>query len=168
MRQAASGGIIHVWRTGRSLRAARGRRRGVSEQNKALIRRLIKEVERGNLNVIDELLAPDFVDRDLLPGQEPDRQGYKRGLSGDHAAFSDLVITIEDQIAEGDKVVTRFTWRGTHDRGNFMGKAPTGKKVEAKAIFIHRISGGKVKEEWSASDTLETLRQPDAAPTEQL
>jgi steroid delta-isomerase-like uncharacterized protein len=136
----------------------------VSEQNKALIRRLIKEVERGNVDVVDDLLAPDFVDHDLLPDQEPDREGYKRGLSEDRDAFSNLGITIEDQIAEGDKVVTRFKWRATHDRGKFMGVAPTGKKVEATAIFIHRISEGKVKEEWSASDMLETLRQLDAAP----
>jgi predicted ester cyclase len=130
----------------------------VSEENKALVRRLIKEVEKGNLDVIDEVLAPDFVDRDVLPGQGQDRKDYKRGLSEDRAAFSNLDITIEDQIAEGDKVVTRFTWRGTHDQGKFMGMAPTGKKVEVTAIYIHRIAGGKVKEEWSASDTLERLR----------
>jgi len=130
----------------------------VSEENKALVRRLIKEVEKGNLNFVDEVLAPDFVDHDLLPDQEPDREGYKRGLSEDRAAFSNFGITIEDQVAEGDKVVTRLTWRGTHDRGTFMGMPPTDKKVEVTAIFIHRIAGGKVKEEWSASDTLERLR----------
>ncbi len=59
----------------------------MSEENKALVRRLIKEVERGNLDVIDELLAPDFVDRDLLPDQEPDRESYKRGIAKDSAAF---------------------------------------------------------------------------------
>jgi predicted ester cyclase len=130
----------------------------VSEENKALVRRLIKEVEKGNLDVVDEVLAPDFVDHDLLPDQVPDREGYKRGLSKDRAALSNFDITIEDQIAEGDKVVTRFTWRGTHDQGKIMGMAPTGKKVEVTSIFIHRIAGGKVKEEWSASDTLERLR----------
>ena len=130
----------------------------MSEENKALVRRLIKEVEKGDLDVIDEVLAHDFVDHDLLPDQEPDREGYKRSLSEDRAAFSNFDITIEDQIAEGDKVVTRFTWRGTHDQEKIMGMAPTGKKVEVTAIFIHRIAGGKVKEEWSASDTLERLR----------
>ena len=130
----------------------------MSEENKALVRRLIKEVEKGNLNVVDKVLAPDFVDHDLLPDQEPDREGYKRGLIEDRAAFSNFDITIEDQVAEGDKVVTRLTWRGTHDRGPFMGMPPTGTKVEVTAIFIHRIAGGKVKEEWSASDTLERLR----------
>ena len=133
----------------------------MSEQNKALIRRLIKEVEQGNLDVVDELLAPDFVDHDLLPDQEPDREGYKRGLAEDSAAFSNIHITIEDQIAEGDKVVTRFTWRGTHDGGTFMGRDPAGKKVEARAIFVHRIANGKVKEEWSASDTLKLMHQLD-------
>jgi predicted ester cyclase len=130
----------------------------MSEQNKAMIRRLIKEVEKGNLDVIDELLAPDFVDHDLLPDQEPDREDYKRSLSKDLDAFSNFAITIEDQIAKGDKVVTRFTWRATHEHGEFMGIAPTAKNVEVRAIFIHRIAGGKVKEEWSASDALERLR----------
>ena len=130
----------------------------MSEENKALVRRLIKEVQKGNLDAIDKVLAPDFVDHDLLPDQEPDREGYKRSLSEDRAAFSNFDVTIEDQIAEGDKVVTRFTWRGTHDQGRFRGMAPTGEKVEVTAIFIHRIAEGMVKEEWSASDTLERLR----------
>jgi predicted ester cyclase len=62
-------------------------------------------VEMGNLDVMDELLAPDFVDRSLLPGQQPDRDSYKRGLAENRAAFSNLSIAIEDQVAEGDKVV---------------------------------------------------------------
>ena len=135
----------------------------MSNENKALVRRLIKEVEKGNVDVIDELLAPDFVDHDLLPDQEPDRESYKRGIVKDRAAFSNLGITIEEQIAEGDKVVTRLTWRGSPDRGKFMDKSPTGKKVEVTAIFIHRISGDKIKDEWSASDMLETRRQLDDA-----
>jgi predicted ester cyclase len=114
--------------------------------------------------MIDELLAPDFIDHDLLPDQEPDREGYKRGLSKDREAFSNLNITIEDQIAEGDKVVTRLRWRATHDRGRFMGVEPSDKRVEATAIFIHRISEGIVKEEWSASDMLGTLRQLEEVP----
>jgi predicted ester cyclase len=134
----------------------------VSEENKALIRRLIREVEKGTPDtiegMIDEVLAPDFVDHDLRPDHEPDRESYKQDLSEDRAALSNFDITIEDQIAEGDKVVTRLTWRGTHDRGTFMGMAPTDKKIEVTAIFIHRIVEGKVKEEWSASDTLDKLR----------
>jgi predicted ester cyclase len=134
----------------------------VSEENKALVRRLIREVEKGTPDtiegMIDEVLAPDFVDHDLRPDHEPDRESYKQDLSEDRAALSNFDITIEDQIAEGDKVVTRLTWRGIHDRGTFMGMAPTDKKIEVTAIFIHRIVEGKVKEEWSASDTLDKLR----------
>jgi len=141
-----------------------GKEERVSQQNKDLVRRLIEEVEKGNVDVIDELLAPDFVDHDLLPDQQPDREGYKLGLSEDHAAFSSLDITIEDQIAEGDKVVTRLTWRGTHDRKKFMNKPPKSKRVESTAIFIHRISEGKIKEEWSASDLMERVRELDDAP----
>ena len=136
----------------------------MSQQNKDLVRRLIEEVEKGNVDVIDELLAPDFVDHDLLPDQQPDREGYKLGLSEDHVAFSNLDITIEDQIAEGDKVVTRLTWRGTHDKEKFMNKPPKSKRVESTAIFIHRISEGKIKEEWSASDLMERVRELDDAP----
>ena len=136
----------------------------MSEQNKDLVRRLIEGFAGPNLNVIDQLLAPDFVDHDLPPDQRPDREDYMRDLSKDRDAFSNFGITIEDQIAEGDKVVTRLTWRGTHDRGEAMGMSPTGEKVEVTAIFIHRIAEGKVKDEWSASDTLERLRPTSAAP----
>jgi steroid delta-isomerase-like uncharacterized protein len=136
----------------------------VSEQNKALIRRWIEEVQKINVDVTDEVLAPDFVDHSLLPGQKSDREGYKHGLSEDRKAFSDLEITIEDQIAEGDKVMTRYRWRGTHARGRFLGVPATGRRIEATAIVVHRIAGRKVKEEWSASDTLAMLRQLGAAP----
>jgi predicted ester cyclase len=139
----------------------------MSEQNKDLVRRLIEGFAGPNLNVIDQLLAPDFVDHDLPPDQRPDREDYKRYLSKDRDAFSNFGITIEDQIAEGDKVVTRLTWGGTHDKGEFMGMAPTDttdEEVKVTAIFIHRIDGGEVKEEWSASDTLERLRPSSAAP----
>ena len=136
----------------------------MSEQNKALIRRWIEEVQKGNLDIMDEVLASDFVDHSLLPGQRPDREGYKQGLSEDRDAFHNLKITVEDQIAEGDKVMTRYRWRGTHNRGRFRDVPPTGREIEATAIVVHRIVGGKVKEEWSASDTLEMLRQLGAVP----
>ncbi len=129
------------------------RGRSVSaEENKDLIRRWIEEVEKGNLDVIDEVLDPNFTDHTLLSGQQPDRGNYKKGLSEDHRAFSNLSISIEDQIAEGDKVVTRYRWRGTHSKGKFRGKAPHNQEIEAEAIVIHRVVGGKVTDEWSAGD----------------
>ncbi len=136
----------------------------MSAHNKALIRRWIEEVQKGNVDVTDELLAPDFVDHSLLPGQRPDREGYRQGLAEDRDAFSDLEIIIEDQIAEDDKVMTRYRWRGTHTRGRFLNVPATGRKVEATAIVVHRIEGGKITEEWSATDTLAMLRQLGAAP----
>ena len=75
------------------------------------------------------MLAPDFVDHSLLPGQEPGREGYMRTVAKDPAAFSNSRYIIEDQIAEGDKVMTRITVSRTHDRGEFMGVAPTGREV---------------------------------------
>jgi predicted ester cyclase len=139
----------------------------MSEQNKYLVRRLLRGFAEPDLDVIDELLASDFVDHDLPPDQRPDRADYVRDLSKDRDAFSNFGITIEDQIAEGDKVVTRLTWGGTHDNGEFMGMAPTDtteEEVKVTAIFIHRIAGDEVTDEWSASDTLERLRPSSAAP----
>jgi predicted ester cyclase len=98
-----------------------------------------------------EMMAPDFVDHTLLPGEEPDREDYIRGVAEDRAAFSDIRLIIEDQAAEGDKVITRLTISGTHDRGESMGVAPTGTDLLFTGIAIHRISGGKITEEWAAS-----------------
>ena len=76
---------------------------------------------RVDLDVIDEVLTPDFVDHDRLPGQAPDREGYKRAIAEYHAAFSNVRFIVEDQVAEGDKVVTRFNVRATHDRRELHG-----------------------------------------------
>ena len=79
------------------------------ENNKALVRRFFEEVwGKGNVAVVDELLAPDFVDRSLLPGQESSREGYKRSITEFRAAFSFADLIIENQISEGDMVVTSF------------------------------------------------------------
>ncbi len=89
----------------------------VEQTNKALVRRFFETQGKGDLDALDELLAPDFVDHSLLPGQDPGREGYIEGVADDHAAFSDLRFDIEDQVAEGDKVVSRITHSGIHDRG---------------------------------------------------
>ena len=118
------------------------------EKNKTLARRLLEGFISGDLDTIDEVLTPHFVDHDRLPGQAPDREGYKRAIAEYHAAFSNVRFLVEDQVAEGDKVVTRYTLRATHDRRELMGVAPTGREVSYKAIVIHRIVGGKIAEEW--------------------
>jgi serine phosphatase RsbU (regulator of sigma subunit)/predicted ester cyclase len=99
------------------------------------------------------LMAPDFVSHGLLPGQQPGREGLKRAIAETSAVFSNRRRFIEEQLAEGDKVVTRYSVRATHDRGEYMGVAPTGREEEFKAIAIHRIEGGKIAEEWGATTT---------------
>jgi serine phosphatase RsbU (regulator of sigma subunit)/ketosteroid isomerase-like protein len=119
------------------------------EKNKALVRRFWESVARADLDAIDELLAPNFVDHSLLAGQKPGREGYKRQVAEQHAALSDIRPIIEDQVAKGDKVVTRLTWRSVHDRGEYFGLKPRDKEVVVTAMSMHRIEGGKIAEEWS-------------------
>jgi serine phosphatase RsbU (regulator of sigma subunit)/predicted ester cyclase len=123
-----------------------------AEENKAIVRHFVEELEKGNLDVIDELLAPDFVDRSLLPGQRPDRESFKRTVAETQAPFSNSNLTIDEQVAEGDKVVTWYTASSTHDRGPLMGAPPTGKRHTFTGVYLHRIVGGKIVEERSEAD----------------
>jgi predicted ester cyclase len=130
-----------------------------AEANKALVRSFYEAQAKGDLDALKELLAPNFVDHSVLPGQAPDRESYIRGVAKDQAAFSDIRHIIEDQAAEGDKVISRVTTHGTHDRKDFMGAVPTGRKWEMTGIAIHRIAGGKILEEWSESGGPQILTQ---------
>jgi predicted ester cyclase len=130
-----------------------------AEENVALVRRFFEAQGEGDLDALDEILADDFVDRSLLPSEDPDREGYKRSVAEDHAAFSELRYIVEDQVATGDKVVSRLTIRRVHDRGEFVGIAPTGEEYEATGIVIHRIAGGKIVEEWSEGSGILGLTQ---------
>jgi len=124
------------------------------------VQRFFEAQAKGDLDALDEIMTPDFVDRSLLPSEDPDREGYKRSVAEDHAAFSNLRYIIEDQVAKDDKVVSRITIRRVHDRGEFVGIAPTGEEYEATGIVIHRIVGGKIAEEWSeGSGILELTRR---------
>ena len=125
------------------------------EENKALVRRFLEEQARGNLDVIDELLSPGFVDRGLLPGQGPTREDFKRAVAEILDAFSIISFTIEEQIAEGDTVVTKYKERSVI-RGEFGGLPPTGTEENFEGIYVHRISEGKITEEWSQANTLRT------------
>jgi serine phosphatase RsbU (regulator of sigma subunit)/ketosteroid isomerase-like protein len=121
-----------------------------AEENMALVRRFMEaQVVKRDLAAVEEMLAPDFINRNkLVPGQQPDREDYLRGISALHAATSVGSLIIEDQVAGGDKVVTRFTVHSSHDRGELMGVAPTGRVLTNRAIVIHRIVEGKIAEEW--------------------
>ena len=125
------------------------------EENKALVRRFLEEQAKGNLDVIDELLSPDFVDRGLVPGQGPTREDFKRSIAEILDTFSIISFTIEEQIAEGDTVVTKYTERSVI-RGEWFGMPPTGTEENFQGIYIHRISDGKIIEEWSQANTLHT------------
>jgi len=135
------------------------------EQNKALGRRWVEEIwGKGNLAVIDEIYATNFIWNWAPPGVTPDREGYKQIVTMNFAAFADVKCTLEDVIAEGDKVVVRWTWRGTH-KGEYMGIAPTGKQVTLTGIGIVRIEGGKAIEEWGEMNMMGMMQQLGVVPT---
>jgi predicted ester cyclase len=118
----------------------------MSEENKATVRRLMDEVwNQGNLDAIDESLAPDFVNHDAPPGLPSDREGFKQLAVMYKAAFPDMHLHVEDQLAEGDMVVSRWSAHGTH-QGELMGIAPTGKEVTVTGIDIDRFEGGQIVE----------------------
>ena len=133
------------------------------EGNIALVRRFFEARSKGDLDAIEEMLAPDFVvHTKLFPDQQSDqsdREAYKRSVAEYSAAFSNVRILVEDQVAGGDKVVTRFIVRGTHDRRELMGVAPTGRETVHMTIVIHRISGGKIAEEWGVGTSISELRE---------
>ena len=126
------------------------------EKNKALARRLLEAFVNRELDTIEELLAPTFTDRSLLPGQGSSREEYKRSVTEFHAALSFADVTFEYQIAEGDMVVTKFSARCFH-QGEFLGVPPSGEEGTYSSIRIHRIVGGKVTDEWSEGNLLEWI-----------
>ena len=134
------------------------------EENKAQFRRFIEEVEnQRNVDVVDEFFAADYVDHNPPPFGEPGIEGFKQALGMFFSAFPDLHVAVEDLIAEGDKVMSRMTTRGTH-QGELMGIAPTGKQIAIAEIHIVRYSGGKVVEHWGMEDNLGMMQQLGVIP----
>jgi len=132
----------------------------VEEHNKALVRRFLDEVyNRGNLDIADELLSADYIDHTVPPGKYAGREGLKRSVAKPRASSSDLHISIEEQIAEGDKVVSWAIGSGTHDRESFMGLAPTGERMTMKHIFISRLVEDRIVEQWGVSDISSVWQQ---------
>jgi steroid delta-isomerase-like uncharacterized protein len=132
-----------------------------TEENKALARREIEEVfsAKGNLDAADEIYAPNYISHQ--PAGQDDIRGLealKELAAGIRQAFPDSETIIEDQIAEGDKVVTRFTSRGTH-QGELWGIPATGRKVEVRSVSTNRIEGGKIVEHWTSVDRLGMMQQ---------
>ncbi|MBI2906599.1 MAG: ester cyclase [Chloroflexi bacterium] len=134
------------------------------EQNKALYRRWVEEIlKKKDLGAIEQFVSPTLVDHDAPPGFPQGLEGVRQLLSAYLVAFPDLDATIEDLIAEGDKVVARVTYSGTH-KGDFMGIAPTGKRITTKGIEIVRITGDKVVEHWESFDMLGMMQQLGVVP----
>jgi steroid delta-isomerase-like uncharacterized protein len=133
----------------------------LTEDNKALIRRFYEEVfNKRNMAAINDFYAPDHT---LPPGLPVGPEGTKQAIAMTLAGFPDLHITIEDMIADQDKVVTRFTTHGTH-QGVLGNIPPTGKQVAVSTIEITRIAGGKIVEDWGLDDRLGMLQQLGLVP----
>ena len=135
-----------------------------AEVNKAIVRRFVEEVQNGDdLAALNALVAPGYVNHSAPPGVPPDREGLRQLTALFRAAFPDGRMTIEDMVAEGDRVATRKTFRGTH-RGELLGIPPTGRAVAIALIDIVRLVDGQVVESWSAADDLGLLQQLGALP----
>jgi steroid delta-isomerase-like uncharacterized protein len=134
-----------------------------AEANKALIRRGFEEgMNRRNLQVYDEVIAPTYVNHDL-PTSAPGADGFRQVVTMFVTAFPDMQITIEDTLAEGDKVATRGVFRGTH-HGTFMGIPATGKPIAVKYIDIWRVENGQAVENWVQMDMLGLMQQLGVIP----
>ena len=135
------------------------------EQNRELVRWLNEEFHnQGRIHqVIQECFAPDFVNHSAPPGLPPTREGNEMFSTAFRQAFPDYQVTIHDVIVEGDKVVTRKTFSGTH-RAEWMGVPATGRQISFGGIDIVRIAGGKVVEHWAEFDMLTLLQQIGAMP----
>ena len=130
------------------------------EENKAIVRRFIEAYNNRNvdyLKLIDDFVAPDYIDHSKNVGREGLKQLFIMGLN----AFPDWHESIEDIIAEGDKVWVRLSYTGTH-KGEFMGLSPTGKKIRAEAVDIYRIVNGKLAEYWNVTDNVNIFKQVGA------
>jgi steroid delta-isomerase-like uncharacterized protein len=137
----------------------------MSAENKAIARRLIQEAfNEGKLEVIDELAAPGIVSYDsALPEPLVGIDATKASITAYREAFPDLAMAVEEQIAEGDLVVTRWTARGTH-QGELMGMAPTGKEATVTGITIDRLENGRIVESRTNWDSLGLMQQLGAVP----
>lgn len=135
-----------------------------TNENKTAYRRFYDELfNKGNLEIIDKLVAPNVISHSPFPGQKPGAEGFKKAIADFLSAFPDLKAQAEDFIAEDDKVVGRFTVTGTH-QGSFMEIAASGRKISYKEISIVRFEDGKIVEHWSVADSLVLMQQLGAVP----
>ena len=135
-----------------------------AEENRAVIGRAYAEIwNQRNVEVVDEIVAEDFLNHAAPPGRQRGRQGLKDVVRMFESAFPDFRYEVEDVIAEDEKVAVRDVFRGTHE-GDFMGIPATANRVVMEAIHIYRLSGGRLVEHWVARDDLGMMRQLGAIP----
>jgi steroid delta-isomerase-like uncharacterized protein len=134
------------------------------EENKTTMRQYLGVFEEGNIDLLDEMLAPDYVNHtpatpDLPTGPE----GVEGVVSMFRGGMPDLRVVVEDMIAEGDKVATRYTLEGTHE-GELFGVLSTGRRLSIKSITVERVSDGKIREHWRVTDSLDMMQQVGVVP----
>lgn len=136
------------------------------DDNKELVRRMEDEIfNKRNLAAIDEFISPDYVLHTAAPGTPADREAVRQAMSMYVGGFPDLRISIDELVAEGDRVVGVFTFTGTHD-GELFGMPATGKRISVRQIAMYRIDDNQVVEEWEVSDQLALMQQIGAIPSE--
>jgi steroid delta-isomerase-like uncharacterized protein len=139
-------------------------RKHVSEANKTISRRLVEEVfNEGKYDLIEEIIVATFVNHDPATGDVTGIDGVRQNIDGYRSAFPDIKITIEEQIAEGNLVATRWTAKGTH-KGELMGIAATGKEATVTGLTLDKIKDGKIVESWNNWDTFGLMRQLGVIP----
>jgi steroid delta-isomerase-like uncharacterized protein len=135
-----------------------------AEESKAIVRRFWGVWEEGNIDLVDELLAPDYINHTpATPDQPTGPEGVKGVVAMFRSGMPDLRVVIEDMIAEGDKVAVRYTLEGTHE-GELFGVPPTGQRLSIKSISVERVSAGKVREHWRVTDSLDMMQQLGVIP----
>jgi steroid delta-isomerase-like uncharacterized protein len=136
----------------------------ISEQNKAIERRIVEELNKGNLAIVDELFAPDYVYHGATGvGEIRGAEAFKELMKTVYLAFPDWHMAIEEMVAEGEKVVTRAKYTGTH-KGNFGSIPPTGKQFSYTGMLIARFADGREIEAWAVADLLGLLQQLGVIP----
>ena len=137
----------------------------MSEENKEITRRFYEAINAGRMEIIDEVVAEDLVEHEEFPGLASGREGVRQFMQMMRTAFSDFTMTIDDMVAEGDKVFIRATMGGTH-QGEFMGIPATGKRIEVPFGDFVRFEIGKVVEHWVVTDTGQMMQQLGVMPAD--
>jgi steroid delta-isomerase-like uncharacterized protein len=135
-----------------------------TEESKATMRRYFSVFEQGNIDLLERLLAPDYVNHSpATPDLPTGPEGVKGVVAMFRSGMPDLRVIVEDMIAEGDKVATRYTLEGTHE-GELFGVPPTGQRLSIKSISVERVLDGKIRDHWRITDSLDMMQQLGVIP----